>query len=493
MTTTYQNKKNGLVSKPFFSTTFRVDTESTWLKYSVDFTKKGWYSIFIWDSNNQLRSQLLYINKPKEVIISASPEETSLASVRGSIPGGQWTLEILTATYKSESEFTFEYSYGERSITPEGTNTNNWATLAEAGFTLENYDFHKLYNPAANWYKGDFHTHTNQSDGKMTPSEGLAQAKKMNLDYLVATDHNIVPTKWESDSTIMIIPGIEITSSKGHFNALGLSKWVDWRPTCPDGGMETEEGINRVIKDARDAGAVISINHPMLKPWEWQFTETKLSQIDVIEIWNDPTYKDNPLATERALNLWDSLWNDGYRIYGIGGSDSHLLPNESYEKGGSPSLIGDPATFVKLKELSPASLLEGIRDGKAYVTRGPLLDFYLEIDDHYCEFNNIDLSNYSSTKESILFSFIITYKNVPLGATLNWIVNGLVMETKPLYEGGTITKDFSWDRAEVNWGRFEIRDSTGNLLAFNNPFYQGSKAPSLKTWGELIDSTNFKR
>ena len=147
----------------------------------------------------------------------------------------------------------------------------------------------------------------------------MDQAKKMGLDYFAVTDHNILPTKWIRDD-VLTIPGIEITSSKGHFNALGLKKWIDWRPTCMDGGMETEEGMNRILAEAKFAGALVSINHPMLKPWEWQFKTTPLSLVDVIEIWNDPTYKDNPAATEEALQLWDILWNDGHRIYGIGGS-----------------------------------------------------------------------------------------------------------------------------------------------------------------------------
>ncbi|OAT81622.1 hypothetical protein A6P54_12680 [Bacillus sp. MKU004] len=491
MFTQYENKKNGLVTKPFFSTTFSVDIESNWLTYKISFSKKGWYSIFLWDPKNQLRSQSLYINQEKEITISANPDKTSFSSISGKLPAGEWTLEILTPTYKASPTFYFDYDFGIELEEVKTRTSKNWAEPNPGGFTLSYFDFNKIYNSEAKWYKGDFHTHTNESDGKLTPMEGLHQAKRMGLDFFTATDHNILPSKWIDDPDMMIVPGVEITSSKGHFNALGLSKWIDWRPICKDGGMETEEGMNRVINEARNSGAIISINHPMLKPWEWQFTETKLSLIDVIEIWNDPTYKDNPLATEEALAFWNTLWNDGHRIYGIGGSDSHLLPTESYEKGGPPSLIGDPATYIKLNELSPSSLLEGILQGEVYVSRGPVLDFHLEMEGKYINISNVDLREYHTGIEPTEFTYSVTYRNVKPESFIHWILNGVEISKEPVYQDGTLKKTFSWSKDAYNWLRFEIREADGTLSAFNNPIFQGEKRPSLQTWGECMKDASL--
>jgi hypothetical protein len=491
MVTKYENKKNGLVSKPFFSTTFVIDSDSNWLTCKLSFSKKGWYSIFLWDSNKHLRSQSLYINGEKEIIISTDSEKTSFSAISGKVPAGEWTLEILTSTYKASPNFMFEYEYGGATEEGETVKSTSWAAPAPYGFELSLFDFDEIYNPATRWYKGDFHTHTNESDGKLPPSEGLKQAKKMNLDFFVATDHNILPTKWIHDSEMMILPGVEITSSKGHFNALGLSKWIDWRPTCTDGGMETEGGMNRIIREASEAGAIISINHPMLKPWEWQFTKTELSLIDVIEIWNDPTYKDNPLATEEALSFWNTLWNDGHRIYGIGGSDSHLLPTESYEKGGPPSLIGDPATYIKLNKLSPSALLEGIIQGEVYVSRGPVLDFHLEMNGRCINISNVDLREYDTGTDPTEFTYSLTYRNVKPESFIHWILNGVEVSKEPVYHEGTLKKTFNWCKDEYNWLRFEIREADGTLSAFNNPIFQGERRPSLKTWGEGMKMANL--
>ncbi|WP_167834306.1 CehA/McbA family metallohydrolase [Mesobacillus selenatarsenatis] len=494
MKTSFIGVGSGVVDAPFSSTSFYLDGEFKWLKLKVSFSKKGWYSIFVWDPADKLRIQSLYINEPKEIILSVNHDETSYSSVPGLILQGEWKLEILAATYKANPEYKFTFECGLDAAAGDGEAdkfeswTGNVKTLAaKSSIALELNTFNdaKVLKTSSRWYKGDFHTHTNESDGKMSPREGMDQAKKMGLDYFAVTDHNIIPTKWIKDD-MLTIPGIEITSSKGHFNALGLKQWVDWRPTCTDGGMETEEGMNRVIGEVRSAGALVSINHPMLQPWEWQFRTTPLSLVDVIEIWNDPTYKDNPAATEEALQLWDILWNDGHRIYGIGGSDSHLRPDESYEKNGPPSVIGDPATYVFADGLSALTILDGVKNGNVYVTRGPVLDCQVYMDSSSYKPGSEIGANVSG--DTVEFDYQVNYENIETGASLHWILNGNEYKKVLLNPSrGTTTETFQWKKSGPNWLRLEIRGNNGQLLAITNPVYCGEKKTTLQTWGELID------
>lgn len=75
-----------------------------------------------------------------------------------------------------------------------------------------------------------------------------------------------------------------------------------------------------------------------------------------------------------ALKLWDLLWKDGYKIRGIGGSDSHMLPSETYAESDKPSVIGDPCTYVLAQGLPAAETLEGVSKGHVYVSREVELD-----------------------------------------------------------------------------------------------------------------------
>ncbi|MCA1320474.1 CehA/McbA family metallohydrolase [Bacillus tianshenii] len=486
MDTTFIQKIDGVADTPFISSIFKLDDSYRWLKLSLSFNKKGWYSIFVWDPNNTLRIQSLYMSDEKVITISNKNEETSFSCVAGDVPIGEWRVEILTPSFKNASEFSISIEYGDEDLisdTNDYSDTVNWTyAITCGGFELDNYKAQRVHNDKKAWYKGDFHTHTTESDGKMSVQKNLDQAKVMGLDFFVATDHNILPTKW-LNSDVLVIPGIEVTSSKGHFNALGLTKWVDWRPTCKDGGMETEAGMNRIIEEAKEAGAVISMNHPMLKPWEWQLQDTRFKDLDVIEIWNDPTYKDNPQATEEILEIWNKLWNDGHTIYGIGGSDSHLLPSESYEEGGAPSLIGDPATYVYAENLSAAKLLQAVCEGKVYVSRGPVLDFTILANGKEAVLG--DRLGYSGDGESHI-EYRINYKNVQPGASIHWILNGEVSASDSLVGTGSISRDFSWEKNGWSWLRFEIRSANGILLAFGNPIFEGEKETSFDRWGDVV-------
>jgi hypothetical protein len=491
LTTTHNTTVNGAVNAPFTSIPFKVEQDYERLEISVAFSQKGWYSLFIFDSKSEIRAQALFIQEPKTIRISTSINHASFSTTPGEIPQGDWKIEIETPTFSENHTYNIQIM-GENNQDPsvEDVPINSWS-LSGSGNILELSLFSndKVYNSESRWYKGDFHTHTTESDGKMTPSAGMSQAKVMELDFFVATDHNMIPTKWIGDQ-VMVIPGIEITSTKGHFNALGLTKWVNWRPSSQDGGMETEVGMNRIIREVKEAGAVVSINHPMLKPWEWQFQETELSEIDVIEIWNDPTYKDNPIATEQALHLWNVLWNDGHRIFGIGGSDSHLLPTESYQDGGPPSVIGDPATYIYCEGLSPSTLLKGVLNGHAYVSRGP--EYNITIHANGTSYlPGDDLTGSFGTEDELVIHYEINPLMLKNSAQLNWISEGQIISRETLVEGQACKKQFTWSKKETTWLRFEVRSDDGTLLSFANPIYTGKKSPALNNWRDLLTAANY--
>lgn len=76
----------------------------------------------------------------------------------------------------------------------------------------------------------DLHTHTNFSDGELTPIELIELSRKRDIDSIAITDHNTVNgVKYllESDYNldgIKFIPGIELSAKadKGQFHILGL-------------------------------------------------------------------------------------------------------------------------------------------------------------------------------------------------------------------------------------------------------------------------------
>ena len=69
-------------------------------------------------------------------------------------------------------------------------------------------------NPFAapgNWFKGNLHMHTTDSDGEFTPQEAVDAYSDQGYDFLAITDHNTV-TDVDSlnDRGMALVPGVEI-------------------------------------------------------------------------------------------------------------------------------------------------------------------------------------------------------------------------------------------------------------------------------------------
>ncbi|MHA1501374.1 MAG: PHP domain-containing protein, partial [Candidatus Heimdallarchaeota archaeon] len=71
----------------------------------------------------------------------------------------------------------------------------------------------------------DMHTHTNYSDGTDSAEEIIRQAEKIGLDGIAITDHDTFEGLYEAlevETNLLIVPGIEVSTSKGHLLAYGV-------------------------------------------------------------------------------------------------------------------------------------------------------------------------------------------------------------------------------------------------------------------------------
>ncbi|NIP78284.1 MAG: hypothetical protein GWM90_03425, partial [Gemmatimonadetes bacterium] len=66
------------------------------------------------------------------------------------------------------------------------------------------------------WFKGNTHTHTTESDGDSPPEYVARWYKDHGYDFLVLSDHNVFTDPAELahlvDSTFLLIAGEEVTS-----------------------------------------------------------------------------------------------------------------------------------------------------------------------------------------------------------------------------------------------------------------------------------------
>jgi len=157
--------------------------------------------------------------------------------------------------------------------------------------------------------KIDLHVHTCYShDAVTTLKEMIVYSKKRGLDGVAITDHDTLAGALKlQNSDLIVIPGIEITTLRGHLLALNV--------TTP---IPPKLAINETIQRIHEAGGIAVAAHPTL------FYKTAPSQqtasYDAIEVINSAaipfqlfTYLNQKFATR--LNLPQTA-----------GSDSHYAP-----------------------------------------------------------------------------------------------------------------------------------------------------------------------
>ena len=207
------------------------------------------------------------------------------------------------------------------------------------------------------WYRGDLHCHTHHSDARGAPELLAESARLARLDFLAVTDHNTT-SQWEyfgprSSEDLVFVPGMEVTTYRGHANVFGLNEWIDFR-------LGNSIDLDALVREVRRQGAILSINHdkePL--PWDYDYPD-----MDCMEVFHGHWLTGN----DSVLARYDRFLADGRRISLVGGSDYHQ-PAEQERPG--PVGLGKPTTVLWLPCLDASTVVEALRTGHGYVTESP--------------------------------------------------------------------------------------------------------------------------
>ncbi|MBN1642241.1 MAG: PHP domain-containing protein [Anaerolineae bacterium] len=217
------------------------------------------------------------------------------------------------------------------------------------------------------WYRGDLHCHSHHSDATGGVPDLVAAARAQGLDYLAVTDHNtpshLPDLAAHAPPDLLLIPGIEITTYRGHANVWGVRGWHEFRTVC-------DAGMAQIRERVRAQGLLFSINHPKLGGPPWQYGSAFAP--DAVEVWQTPWFL---LHNHQSLAFWEGLLREGARPTLVGGSDKHQKP---YDGAPSGYEVGMPTTWVYAHALSEEAILDGVRRGHVYVSQnaeGPRLSF----------------------------------------------------------------------------------------------------------------------
>ncbi|MCI0518915.1 MAG: CehA/McbA family metallohydrolase [Chloroflexi bacterium] len=346
-------------------------------------------------------------------------------------------------------------------------------------------------NPAAGWYSGDFHAHTNCSDGHYGAAEVAALTIQRGLDFFAITDHNTINSfdQFGDDPGILVIPGIEVTLTTGHWNVFGMEgtpseAWQGWMEgVCgPHIAIKLPKGrtTTSIMAEIAAGGLFNSINHPFLTPWAWEELHTSMAHVHFLEVWNDHLWPDNRRATPAALDYWTAYLNAGLRLTAIGGSDFHFLPGD--HKSWPGEYMGMPTTWVYADQLSGAAILEGVRQGRAYVSIRPRIAFEAQ---HGGNTYGIG-ADLGAPGGEIAFSAALT--DVEDGDLARLVQNGQAIASAVASDGQISLEKRLLPAGSVNWWRVDVFNAAGELLAFSNPIFAAQPSHTPREYGDYLSA-----
>jgi hypothetical protein len=204
-----------------------------------------------------------------------------------------------------------------------------------------------------NWYKGNLHSHSTESDGIRSPMEVMDWYSSHGYTFNVITDHNrlTIPDKF-GKPPLLAIPGTELTCRRGdqEFHILGIG--LDSMP------IESQQDPQDAINAIKTVGGISIVAHPY---WhDLQLDDMlPLTEHNGIEIYNTGCWIEQQRG--HALTHWDAITSRGQKIWGYAVDDSHW---KTADHGGG---------WIVVRTLKPdqVSIINAIKSGDFYSSCGP--------------------------------------------------------------------------------------------------------------------------
>ncbi|MDI9394527.1 MAG: PHP domain-containing protein [Euryarchaeota archaeon] len=190
--------------------------------------------------------------------------------------------------------------------------------------------------------KFDLHVHSEHSrDSNSSHRDIIETACKRGLDGFAICDHDTVEGGLACAEKIMelgleitVIPGVEVSSSKGHILVLGVRE-----------NIEPFLSPEETILQARKLGGTVIIPHPFKRSSHGIGSFEGLD-IDAVEVFNSRCLFNS--ANRKALEEAKRLG-----IPGVAGSDAH-----------TPEMVGQAYTDINASKNTVEAVLRAIREGK---------------------------------------------------------------------------------------------------------------------------------
>jgi hypothetical protein len=213
-------------------------------------------------------------------------------------------------------------------------------------------NFANFFESEGNWYKGNVHLHTTNSDGVLSPEEICNVYRDAGYNFIAITDHRKVTEVENKKKDFLVIPGEEL--DKGSFHVVG----VNLKKAIENEGLSIQQMLDRI----NEQNAIAIIAHPY---WSASTSSDLLGYkgYAAIEVYNNTCEKIKGKGYSSVH--WDELLQKGKKVLGLAVDDAHNKPGTYQERDILGSFI-----MVKAKTLTLEDIAASIKKGFFYSSTG---------------------------------------------------------------------------------------------------------------------------
>ncbi|WP_422929621.1 CehA/McbA family metallohydrolase [Singulisphaera sp. PoT] len=351
------------------------------------------------------------------------------------------------------------------------------------------------------WYSGDSHVHLHTGGPiSVGPAEALVAAKAEGVNYVNLCvsnnfgddirDAGLISGKPDEVSTDkhLLVFGEEMRSTiYGHMQFFGINKLVEPQYTGFDDTPNRNDfpaNFDMAVEAVRQGG-VVTYGHPMFAGQPYPFGKDSakshgaarelpidaiLGKVQAVDLMSYNC--DEPLSAE----LWYKLLNCGFKLSACVGTDALL------DRSTEP--LGGDRVYVKVNgPLTMASWLEGLKNGRTFVTNGPITT--LEVG-RKGPGESHELAAPGSVRVSATVESYVPFD------TLEILVNGKVATTEKVEgdpkPGARVTRfNIELPIERSSWIALRVRGAD-NPLIFDGPVWAHTSPVYVKVAGAEIGS-----
>jgi hypothetical protein len=205
------------------------------------------------------------------------------------------------------------------------------------------------------WLKGNTHSHSTESDGKLSVADRFAQYREGGYQFLVLTDHRKVnDVSPHSTPEFLAISGSEVHPAnpyggdRYHFVAINIHERIQCETLGP----------NETLEEIKAQGGLAVVCHPH---WCGHLMRDilPLKGYFAVEVYNDTC--EQLIGKGHSEAHWDALLDEVGPVWGIAADDAHGITHDVFHAW----------IMVKAAELSVPALMDGLRKGAFYSSQGP--------------------------------------------------------------------------------------------------------------------------